>query len=842
MFEPLAEVVREQLHRTRQRQGFIHSQLTGPPGKWYSPSFAPPMRTASIMHTHNGLHGMFVAATGAVAFLCVPLLASAQCGTIINTFPYNEGFESSAAWTSAGSGNDWIWGTPAHPLINSAGGGTKSWCVGGLTGTFYNLSELAWIESPCFDFTALDHPWISFKIFWECERQYDGMTFQYSLDGGTTYSNVGAYNDPTDCMNQNWFNSANISNLTGISPKHGWSGRVGATQGSCQGGSGSGAWITASHCMSSLAYAPSVRFRFLFGAGTTCNSYDGIAVDDIVIGNAPADQPQITSTCSGDTLHFINASTDCPSVFAWSFGDVGSGALNFSNVPDPVHVYTGPGNYTVSFTTSGPCNPSGNVTIPISILDVSVNATDALCGGNTGAADAVVGYGNGTEQYLWQPGGQNTASVSGLAAGDYILTVSSAGSCAYEVPFTIAQPANALAVDIAPTAPNCHGGNDGSAVADANGGTGPYAYAWSPFGGSNSTASALTAGNFTLTLTDASGCELQQDVLITEPDELLINTAASVDICSGASTTLTADAIGGMPGYTFTWSPSGPDVSPTTSTAFTVSVTDAHGCIGVPAQVMVNVGTALVPSIIAVDTAGCAPQCPVLSASPAGMIDYAWSFSDGSSANGSNVNPCFNSDGDVDVTLVVTDANGCTGSIVAPHLVHVWPVPSAGFTAPDVVIITDPPTRLMDESNGATAWSWEFGTLNGGSEPSPLFDPPGLGCFPVMQVVSNALGCIDTARAEICVEDEFALYAPNAFTPNGDGMNDAFGIISSVGSPSYFQLLIFDRWGGIIFSSSSPADAWEGKNVPDGVYAWRVMLRDSQEKLRKATGHVVLLR
>ena len=91
-----------------------------------------------------------------VLFGCVGV--QGQCGPLIGTFPYSEGFEASAAWTSGGTGNDWAWGTPAHPLINSAGGGSKSWCVGGLTGSYYNSNERSYLESPCFDFTNLNTP------------------------------------------------------------------------------------------------------------------------------------------------------------------------------------------------------------------------------------------------------------------------------------------------------------------------------------------------------------------------------------------------------------------------------------------------------------------------------------------------------------------------------------------------------------------------------------------------------------------------------------------------------------------------------------------------------------
>ena len=250
---------------------------------------------------------------------------SAQC---INTFPYSEGFESAPAWTPGGTNSDWAWGAPSHPAISSAGGGTKCWCVGGLTGSFYNYSEQSTLQSPCFDFTNLAYPWISFKIFWEDEWKYDGMVLQSSINGGVTWQNVGAYNDPVDCMNDNWYNYNNILWLTSIPVKHGWCGRMGATVGNCQGGNGSGGWVTAKHCIGSLAGQPNVIFRFLFGSGTTCNAYDGIAIDDIFIDNAAPEVPTITYTCAGTEVNFTGTSNPCPLTYSWDFGDPSSGPSN----------------------------------------------------------------------------------------------------------------------------------------------------------------------------------------------------------------------------------------------------------------------------------------------------------------------------------------------------------------------------------------------------------------------------------------------------------------------------------------------------------------------------------
>lgn len=767
-----------------------------------------------------------------------PVLA--QCGPVISTFPYTEGFESGQAWTSGGSGNDWAWGTPAHPMINSAGGGTKSWCTGGLSGSFYNLGELAWLESPCFDFSTLARPWISFKIFWECERQYDGMTFQYSLDGGNTYSNLGAYGDPVDCLNQNWFNSSNITNLTGVSPKHGWSGRVGVTQGSCQGGSGSGGWQTASHCMSDLAFEPSVRFRFLFGAGTTCNNFDGIAIDDILIQDSELPVSDFTYSCSDGAIALQDVSTGCVTSRVWDFGDPGSGASNNSTLSQPTHVFSQPGTYTVTLTVHNSCVQGQSSTQDVVVIDADMNTTDATCGQSNGSAGIITNGAPPNVGYVWSPGGQITASIQGLSPGEYSVVVSAQGVCTYHDTAQVNNVASDLVLAPHHTDASCAGGADGTASVTVTGSATPFSYAWTPAVSLTGSAANLAAGDYDVQVTDANDCIASETITVSEPQPVVVSTTSEVSACPGATTELTATATGGTGPYTFSWTPDGPQVSPTDTTTYQVSALDAHGCVSSTGEVTVAVGSALHPTLSLADTSGCAPFCATFQAGPAGLTTYGFTYGDGSADDlGAH---CYTQAGDHDVTLLVTDANGCSGSVTVLDLVTVLPKPHAGFTAPEVMIITDPPVTLVDASTGAQEWEWDLGNGLTSEEVSPTFRPTALGCVPITQVARNDDGCVDTAHAVICVEDEFALYAPNTFTPNDDGINDVFGVVTSVAAPSYFVLRIFDRWGEAIFSADRPWITWNGEGVASGVYPWTLEIRDSRSKLHKQRGHVLLLR
>lgn len=770
--------------------------------------------------------------------------AWAQCGPVIGTFPYSEGFEASAAWTSGGTASDWAWGTPAHPFINSAGGGTKSWCVGGLTGTFYNNNERSYLESPCFDFSSLNRPRISFKIHWEVERQYDGMTFQYSTDGGATYSNVGAYNEPADCNTANWFNSGNLTNLPStISPKHGWSGRQEPTQGLCLGGNGSQGWVTAKHCLGWLANAPSVRFRFFFGAGSTCNNYDGIAVDDILIDESDPVVASFSGDCTGNTIDFANTSTPCPDIFSWNFGDPGQ--QNTSTLENPSHTYATPGSYTITLTATDACGASHTASQIINVLGVSTTATDPTCGQDNGSLEATVTGATGAVNYYWSPGGATTQTVSDIGPGTYTVTVSALNSCSATVNATLPPSVGDLALNITHTDVSCPGLNDGSATAVAIGGVVPLSYLWSPGGATAATVAALAPGDHTCMVTDASGCSAQAVVSIAEPAPLTLAAGPDTAVCAGSTITLVAQAGGGAPGYTYAWAPAGPTVSPTATTSYSVTATDAHGCTSAPEPVTVTVSAAFQPSFTYSDTVGCTPLCVTFQAQPAGAGTYQWSFGDGATGTENSVAHCFAEGGSYAVGLTVTDASGCTGTAMVPGLVHALTAPSASFTAsPSPATLDDPVVRFINTTQNATEVVWSFGDAanSGSSERSPSFRFPAVDCYSVTMVASNDLDCQDSAKALICVEDPFMLFVPNAFTPDGDGINDVLLPLTSVRNPTDFRLMIFDRWGSPVFTTSDPYQGWDGSGLPDGLYVWKLWITDSQGIGHIEAGHVALLR
>jgi len=213
----------------------------------------------------------------------------------INTFPYSESFESgNGNWTAGGTNNSWQLGEPENTVIDTASAGTQCW-VTNLTGN-YNVNELSYVQSPCFDLSAMADPWLEMDVWYEAEGGWDGAQVQYSTDGGNSWQTLGAYGD-TD-----WYNDYDVDGIANNAP--GWTGAD---------ANGSNEWMTVRHRMLPLTAYSGIRLRVLFGSGNTYNE-EGFAFDNIHISDRGVDAAItfITNPTGGCDLatsqvHFIAA-------------------------------------------------------------------------------------------------------------------------------------------------------------------------------------------------------------------------------------------------------------------------------------------------------------------------------------------------------------------------------------------------------------------------------------------------------------------------------------------------------------------------------------------------------
>ena len=252
---------------------------------------------------------------------------------------------------------------------------------------------------------------------------------------------------------------------------------------------------------------------------------------------------------------------------------------------------------------------------------------------------------------------------------------------------------------------------------------------------------------------------------------------------------------------------------------------------------------------------GCAPlEVLFNNTTDPGMIGgCTWAFGDGSASSDCTAQHTYTRSGTFTVSLTVNSPAGCEGDTTLYHLVHVDPSPSAAFIfGPQPTDFYHPEITFMDRSSSdVVSWNWYFpaGTPETSTEASPLvrYANDHGDTYLAELTVMNEFGCTDTFMAPISIDGVHSVYAPNAFTPDGDGINSVFLPIIRDDAGRDHDLRIFDRWGREVFHTNDPTEGWDG--TVDGaepktdVYVWKLHSRNGVDGfMREYTGHVTLLR
>jgi len=246
------------------------------------------------------------------------------------------------------------------------------------------------------------------------------------------------------------------------------------------------------------------------------------------------------------------------------------------------------GTYTVTVTDANGCTDTDVVTITepaVLVASISSSSNVSCNGANDGSATVSASGGTAAYTYLWS-NGSSSATVTGLAAGTYTITVTDANGCIDTDVVSITQPTALVAAISSQFDIACNGGNTGSATASASGGTAAYTYSWSN-GATTVTASGLTAGTYTVTITDANGCTDTENVTLTEPALLVLSTTSTDVTCNGGidgAVDLTVS--GGTSPFSYSWSNGSvtEDLSGVASGTYTVIVTDVNGCSDITSE------------------------------------------------------------------------------------------------------------------------------------------------------------------------------------------------------------------------------------------------------------------
>lgn len=489
----------------------------------------------------------------------------------------------------------------------------------------------------------------------------------------------------------------------------------------------------------------------------------------------------ITSTCALSTN--IASQTDA-SCFGGSDGTVTiaipSGVapylLSINNgIQQANTTFTGlpAGNHTIVITDSVNCQETQVVTIgeptqvggEFTVTNVSCNS------GNDGTATVLPSGGaNTTYTYSWSTTpAQTTQTATGLSAGTYMVIVTDTNNCVNIIDTTIIEP-TALAITMDSIAALCNAGASGMAMVTTTGGTAPYSYAWSHDAMlNNDTATALVAGNYTVTVTDANNCTITGTIQVVEPSAISSSTTTTDATCnSSGDGTATVTATNGTPGYIYLWDVNANSQTTAIATGlnqgtYTVTITDANSCT------VTETATVNVPSPIVLSMASTNLSCygssdgtaTVTATGGAGTYNYAWNTTPTQTtqtATGLSAGTSI---------VTVTDVNGCfdtahvfmTGQVVM----------TIGFTDTDVNCNGgNDGTSTVNITNGNSPFTYTWDNGQSGQTTTALT----IGTYAVT-IVDN-IGCIGIDSTTI--GEPTALQSSTVTTPldcYGDGTGTA---------------------------------------------------------------------
>ncbi len=259
------------------------------------------------------------------------------------------------------------------------------------------------------------------------------------------------------------------------------------------------------------------------------------------------------------------------------------------------------------------------------------------------------------------------------------------------------------------------------------------------------------------------------------------------------------------------------------------------------------------PTFVMDTTVGCAPFRVFFENTTnfPNPLSCQWNMDNGDVINscGTYVSSTFNSPGCYDINLTMTYPGNCVNSYTAVEAVCVETDPIAAFTANPTQVEINEPIDFTNFSTGAVEYDWTFGDLTGTfQEVNPTHSYASPGFYLVYLIAYTDFGCSDTASQAVSVEEPLIYYVPNTFTPDNDQFNQSFKPIMTQGVDIFgYQLLIFNRWGEVLFESNDAEFGWDGTYggniVQDGTYVWKLRYRlIGVDKPEEMMGHVNLIR
>lgn len=552
-------------------------------------------------------------------------------------------------------------------------------------------------------------------------------------------------------------------------------------------------------------------------------------------------------TCPGTNDGAIDLtvmSDFAPYTFVWN--DSLSNNEDLTGLPE--------GSYTVTITDQSTCDTVLTFDVsgrPDMTFDTLV--TMPTCGGGTdGAVTLVVNGATPPYQYNWQNSGFGPDNgLTNISRGDYTVIVRDANGC----DTTLVLPVRELELVLDPsveavTQPTCNGFSNGSIIVDIANGLGPFRYDWNDglgFRDENSLQD-VRAGVYIVQVRDANLCEGNFTFNMEDHPPVTLSFDTENASCNGTTDgSATVIPSGGVGNYTYSWSNGETKKTITDLPAGTYSITvrDANQC-EITRDTIITEPEAILIEVTNVINLICngAPTGAVTVAGSGGTMPYNYSIN----GNSFQPEPTFNGLPAGDYTIIIEDAEGCQSTTDATIIQPPALVVDAGEDQTIELGYTVDLQAIANDFNVVFSWSPPDG-LSCVDCPDPTSMPARTTVYTVTIVDEDNCTASDSLKVTVTINRP--LYAPSAFSPNGDGANDYFTIFGGPGAKQIRKLVVFDRWGNMVFETNDvplgqERFGWDGtfngKPMSPGVFAYYTEVEFIDEIIVSKEGDITIVK
>jgi gliding motility-associated-like protein len=552
----------------------------------------------------------------------------------------------------------------------------------------------------------------------------------------------------------------------------------------CFGGNDGSITVTASGGMPSYSYnlgngaqASPVLTNLVAGNYTiTVTDLNGCTASTTVTVLQPT---QLSATSVQDSVNCFGGTNGSITVTAnggtpgYSY-NIGSGAQ-----ASPVLTNLVAGNYTITVTDLNGCTATTSVTVlqPTLLTATSVQDSVNCFGGNDGSITVTTNGGTPSYSYNLGSGAQASPIFPNLTVGNYTIIVTDLNGCTATTSVTVLQPTLLTATSVQDSV-NCFGGSDGSITVTTNGGTPGYSYNIGNGAQASPILTNLSAGNYTITVTDLNGCTATTSVTVLQPTPLTASSVQdSVNCFGGTDGSITVTTNGGTPGYSYNLG-NGIQASPIftnlASGNYTITVTDLNGCTAS------TIVTVLQPTQLSATSVQDSVNCfggtngSITVTANGGTPGYSYNIGSGAQAS-----PVLTNLVAGNYTITVTDINGCTATTSVTVL---QPTQLTATSVQDSVNCFGGTNGsiTVTASGGTPSYSYNLGN---GAQASPVLTNLVAGNYTI--TVTDLNGC--TATTSVTVLQPTLLTATSVQdSVNCFGSNDgSITVTTSGGTPSY---------------------------------------------------------